>query len=221
MSESPPLAPVIPLRAIPQLPPPAGYLGVIQKTIEVDWARIAEHGPCVLVKPQSPARVAGLRNGDYVVSINDLPLDVFQDKPPPPNTAVRIVFFRPRLGRQTIFCLLGEKPRPPHKPPWGRERSVLAGRPVLKPQRPKYWKLVSRHPFVRKFQWYLTTLIEIDWGKGLYPKHETIALKANSNVSAVRRAQACCAHFGFVRVISGKCRHKSNYYDVCWPAGTP
>jgi hypothetical protein len=36
----------------------------------------------------------------------------------------------------------------------------------------------------------------------------------------VKRAQMCCQHFGFLHVLSGKAKHRSNAYEVCWPAGS-
>ncbi len=221
MTDSPPLAPVIPLRptAAPSAPP--GYLGLTQRTIEVDSIYLGQHGPCVIVASRSPAWKAGLRSDDFVTTINDETFSAFHANMPPVSVQFRIVAYRRGIGVIRTFGILASATgQPKRRPPWARERSVLAGRPVLKPDRPKYWKAVSRHPFVRRYQWYLTTLVEMDWGRGLYPKHETIATKANTNKWAVRRAQACCAHFGFVRVTSGKSKHKSNYCDVCWPADT-
>jgi hypothetical protein len=212
---------VVPLRHAAPLAPP-GYLGLIQKTIEVDWVMAEKYGPPVIVATRSPAWKAGLRSDDFVTTINDQEFQAFHAKMPPAGTQFRIVAYRRSVGIMRTFGVLepATPRKPKRKPAWTRERSVLAGKPVLKPDRPKYWKLVSRHPFVRRYQWYLTTLVEMDWGRGLYAKHETIAAKANTNKWAVRRAQACCANFGFVRVTSGKRKHKSNYCDVCWPADT-
>jgi hypothetical protein len=212
MTDSPTVSAVIPLRAVT---PPPGYLGLTARTVE--------YGVPVIVAARSPAWKAGLRSDDFVTTINDQEFYAFHAKMPPTGTQFRIVAYRRTVGIMRTFGILA--PATPRqlkrRPAWSREPSVLAGRPVLKSDRPKYWKLVSRQPFVRRYQWYLTTLIEIDWGRGLFPKHGTIAVKANANMRAVRRAQACCAHFGFVRVTSGKLKHKSNYYDVCWPADIP
>jgi hypothetical protein len=214
---------VVPFSAATAAGPPPGYLGLTRRTIEIDRTAVEQYGPCVIVAARSPAWKSGLRSHDFVTTINDQTFEAFHATMPAAGIQFRIVAYRRHTGVIRTFGVLAPAtPRQPkYRPPWSREPSVLSGKPVLKPDRPKYWKLVSRHPFVRKYQWYLTTLIEIDWGRGLYPKHETIAAKANTNKWAVQRAQACCSHFGFVRVTSGKTKHKSNYYDVCWPAGTP
>ncbi len=66
----------------PEEPPPspvpsAGYLGLTERSIDVDWKSVREHGPSVIVPPFSPAWRSGLRSGDFIKSINGHSYDDF------------------------------------------------------------------------------------------------------------------------------------------------
>jgi predicted metalloprotease with PDZ domain len=117
-------------------PSPPGYLGLIAKTVDVDWALAAEHGPCVVARARSPAWAAGLRSGDYVASINDLNYDDFHAKMPPPGAQVRIVFFRKKFGRLTAYAELKSPPKA-KRITEERKPAVLPGRLVERKDRPR------------------------------------------------------------------------------------
>jgi hypothetical protein len=102
-------------------------------------------------------------------------------------------------------------------PAWSRQRPVLPGKQVFKDTRAKYLEFAAQHPHVRRHSWLLARLLKMQC---IIPRHSTIAKAAGVSPSTVKLAQACCCHFGFVRVLSGKRAHKHNTYEVCWPAGT-
>jgi len=211
---------VVPLRLVAPAAP-LGYLGLIQKTVEVDWATVAEHGPSVFVQPRSPARAAGLRNGDYVVSINDLPFDVFYAKLPPPGTQVRIIIFRAELGRLTAYALLKSPPKPKRVVAWERMPAILPGRVVGKKDRPKYLDFITKYAALSSRETHLlTVLLNMEWHEGIIPSHATIAGKMHCSVPTVKRSIARCMHFGCLQVTSGKGIGRTNSYQVCSPSTT-
>jgi hypothetical protein len=97
---------------------------------------------------------------------------------------------------------------------------VLPGKQVFKDERARYLELAAQHPYVRSHTWFLALLLKMHWHRGIIPRHATIAKAASVSVSTVKLSQACCQHYGFVRVISGKRSHRHNVYEVCWPAAS-
>ena len=87
----------------PTLIPPAGHLGLTERSIEVDWKAVDEHGPCVIVAPRSPAWKARLRSGDFIVSINGMTYEAFHSALPAAGTPFEIVAWRKRQGEFTVI----------------------------------------------------------------------------------------------------------------------
>jgi hypothetical protein len=226
-----PAAMIVPLRP-PAAPAACGWHGMKARTqrryTSEDWKRWGELGEDArLVDSErgSPAWLADVRTGTWVLSINGHPFDAFERAGAAVGTAVCVKAFFPGLDTFSRTFLLIEPPtktsapRRRDPPAWTRERPVLPGKRVFKDSRARYLEFAARHPFVRRHVWFLAELLKRDWHRGIIPRHATIAAAAGCGTSSVKRSQACCQHFGFVRVISGKRAHKHNTFEVCWPAG--
>jgi hypothetical protein len=192
-------------------------------SLAIDQARLVDG------VPGSPAWLGDIRRGVWILSINAMGFDAFEQLPAVVGDVVEVQAFSPGLGSFSRKLILVGQPRtasPSRQrsrvpPAWTREQPVLPGKQVYKDSRPRYLEFAAKHPFVRRHVWLLTTLLKMHWHRGITPRHSTIAKAAGCSTMAVKRSQACCRHFGFLRVISGKRSHRHNSYEITWPAGSP
>jgi hypothetical protein len=228
-----PSATVVPLRP-PTTPPARGWHGMKARSQKSytpeDWKRWGELGGdawLVNIERGSPAWLADVRTGAWVLSINGQSYDTFERAGAAVGAAISVKAFYPGLGVFDRTLPLIEPPsktsapKPNRMPPaWKREPAVLPGERVFKDSRPAFLELAARHPHVRRHVWLLAELLKREWRKGIVIRHNTIAKAAGCDVSTVGRAQTICVHFGFLSVESGKRKHRSNSFTVCWPSGT-
>ena len=191
------------------------------------WGKLGDNARLVDVVPNSPAWLGDMRSGVWVLSINEMPFEVFEKSFTAVGAVADVEAFCPKLGTFRRRLVLTEPPaktstairqKKRRRPKWADERPVLPGKQVFKDSRPRYLEFAANHPFVRRHVWLLTSLLRMQWHRGIIPRHITVANAAGCSISAVKRSQACCQHFGFLRVISGKRAHRHNTYEVCWPA---
>jgi hypothetical protein len=200
---------------------PRGYLGLTQRTIEVDWAHVEQYGPCVLVAPRSPAWQAGLRSNDFVTSINDQTFEAFHAATPAAGVQFCIVAYRKGVGKISTFGCLASFPKPKPEPEWGNAQGVLPGKLVERGDRAQYMNLVTTHrDLSSRDTRLLQILLNIQWHRGIIPSRAEIAEKMHCCRKTVQRSIARCQHFGFLRVVSGKAKYTSNTYFVCWPGNS-
>jgi hypothetical protein len=193
------------------------------------WGELGDVARLVDTERGSPAWLADVRSGAWVLSINGQSFDAFEQVGAAVGAAVCVrVFFAGLDTFSRTFSLIEPRtkasgpPQPKRTPPvWTRERAVLPAKRVFKDSRARYLEFAARHAFVRRHVWFLAELLKRDWHRGIIPRHATIAAAAGCSISAVQRSQRCCQHFGFIRVVSGKTLHRHNSYEVCWPAGSP
>ena len=199
-----------------------GYLGLTQRTIEVDWKSVVEHGPCVIVAPRSPARKAGLKSGDFVVSINGMTYDNFHSALPAAGTMFRIVVWRERVGELTALGCLGTIPKPPPESS-SASPTKPSGRQVTRKERPLFMQgFISSHPDLKALDTrLLSLLLNHEGAKGIYPKRMTLARSLRCSLSTLDRSVRRCIRAGVLVVESGKSRRKSNSYFVTWPLDHP
>jgi PDZ domain len=201
---------------------PAGYLGLIERSIEVDWKAVHEHGPCVIVEPRSPAWKAGLRSGDFIVSINGVTYEAFHSILSAAGTAFTIIAWRNRVGKLTAIGRLGTKPKSSPECP-SSVPATLAGKPVTKKERPLFVQgFISDHPDLEAIDTrLLSRLLNYEGPKGIIPKRETLARDLCCSLSTIDRSLRRCKRGGVLRVASGKSRGKWNTYFVTWPLSHP
>jgi hypothetical protein len=192
------------------------------------WSELGDEARLVEVIRGSPAWLNDLREGTWVASINGVAFEEFERSSAAVGDVVEVRAFADGLGSFTRRLVLVEQPikgsvgrKTPSRtaPAWTHERPVLPGKQVFKDTRAKYLEYAAQHPHVRRHSWLLARLLKMHWHRGIIPRHATIAKTAGVSISTVRLAQACCCHFGFLRVLSGKRVHRNNTYEVCWPAG--
>ncbi len=202
----------------PPAAPAPGYLGLTQRTIEVDWKIVASHGPCVIVASRSPAWKAGLRFGDFVVSINGMTYDAFHSALPIAGTVFKIVAWRKRFGLFTVLGQLGPLPKHPSESSSASPTNA-PGRPVMKTERPFFMQgYISKHPDLEALDTRLLSLLLNHEGpKGIIPKRVTLARTLRRSLSTIDRALRRCERAGVLRVESGKSTRRSNDYFVTWP----
>jgi hypothetical protein len=196
----------------------AGYLGLRECTMELDYKLMAMYGTCVLVLPRSPAAVAGLRSGDYIRSINDRSYEEFHRNPPPAGTPFEIHYWRPKAGERIACGLLGKLPKERQTEWWEKWSATMPGRPVRKDERPVYMDFISKDKRLQHVDFrYLTILLNYDGYCGIFPMRKTIANALECSLSTVSRCQRRCSYRGVLEVVSGKRHRSSNTYLVTWP----
>jgi hypothetical protein len=191
--------------------------------LAADQARLVDSAP------GSPGWLGDLRCGVWILSVNGMGFDDFERSAAAVGDVIEIRAFASGLGsfsrKLALIAAPGKNPAAPRQrnraaPAWKRERPVLPGKKVFKDARPSYQEFAAQHPFVRRHVWLLTNLLKMQWHRGIIPRHTKIAKAAGCCTATVKLAQACCQHFGFLRVTSGKRSHRHNTYEVCWPAGS-
>jgi hypothetical protein len=195
------------------------------------WSALG--GDCYLVDsaPGSPAWLNGLQTAFWIRSINDQSFDDFERSRGRVGDVVIVRADVPGIGPVIRSLTLSAEPqkqaRAPRQnteakrrsPQWKSEPPVLPGKRVFKDSRPAYLEFAARHPYIRRHVWLLAELLKREWRKGIIVRHKTVAEAAKCSPRTVKRAQAICAHFGFLSVESGKRAHRHNTFSVCWPSG--
>jgi hypothetical protein len=192
------------------------------------WSDLGDDARLVDTARDSPAWRGDIRGDTWVVTINGMGFDAFERSAAAVGDVAEVRAFARGLGSFTRKLTLVEPPVRPAMPrqrnrappAWRAERPVLPGKQVFKDKRPRYLEYASEHPHARRHAWFLALLLKMHWHRGICPRHDTIAKAAGVSTSTVKLSQACCQHFGFVRVTSGKRSHRHNTYEVCWPAGS-
>jgi hypothetical protein len=194
------------------------------------WSELGDEARLVDIVRGSPAWLGDLRDGTWIISIDGAGFEAFEGAGGGAvGDVIEVRAFADGLGsfvRRLALAEIASKataaPRRRNREPpaWMGERPVLPGKQVFKDKRARYLEFASQHRHVRRHAWFLARLLKMHWHRGIIPRHETIAKAAGVSTSTVKLSQACCQHFGFVRVISGKRSHRHNTYEVCWPAGS-
>jgi hypothetical protein len=197
----------------------AGYLGLLERQIEVDWKAVAEHGPCVIVRLQSPAWSAGLRSDDFIRAINGISFEEFHAALPPPGTPFQIVAWREDHGELVVHGKLGTIPALSRSARW-RPRPRKTGKRLEKKERPPFiQEFLAKHPRLEAIDVRLMILlINYDGHRGIIPSRGRLARDMHCSRSTVDRAIARCRAEGILRVESGKHLRRPNTFFVSWPA---
>jgi membrane-associated protease RseP (regulator of RpoE activity) len=202
----------------------SGYLGLEQMTHAVDWRLVRDldgDASRVAVAPRSPARKAGIRSGDYVVSINGSTFEAFNANPPPVGAVALVKVFRAGTGFLLFDATLTDKPLPK---PAQRSRafaSTSCGQPVARNDRFKWLSRTTGDPRLSPRDKALAARLVVYYlnrGGEAFPAHNTIATELGASVSSVKRSIENLRRAGLLHVVSGRIQGRSNRYSLCWPA---
>jgi hypothetical protein len=203
--------------------PTPGYLGLFARSIEVDWASVAKHGPCVIVAIFSPAWKAGVRTGDFVTSINGMTYEEFHSTLPSAGTVFHIVAWREGLGTLNFVDKLGNVPKRRLEREHADRPTILPGRPVKRKERPFFMQgFISMHPNLKALDTrLLSLLLNYEGHRGIFPKRRTVMKHLRCSLSTLDRCIWRCKQAGVLRVESGKPSRQPNRYFVAWPINHP
>jgi len=212
-----------------------GWHGISAAQIEVDYRLILQLDPSgqatkILVAPRSPASEAGLRSGDYLVSIGQslhdgLPLSDFDALNLPDGLEVFARYHRPGGDTRWTIMKLRARPKAKLEVAWQREPKIPFGRELVKSERAKFFSQMSTHarmlPLGLRI---LTRLVQYyDGPLGICPGYSTVA----KDVCCTRRAAieqiARLEWLGIVEIVKhgGKNGNggRTNLFVVHWPLG--
>ena len=216
-----------------------GWHGIVPTSIEVDWRLAAELSPegqavKVIVDARSPARKAGLRTGDYVVSVSpsptdDMSLGDFDGRNLPPGTDVYVKFHRPRKGKtrdvEIAAVRLRKRTLPPQAPKWQQTPRVALGPKVERDDRSRFEAQMATHPQMAPlgFQILVRLLRHYDGPNGAYPSYSTLARDVGRKRRAVINHIARLEWIGVLEVVrAGGVRKQggfTNQFIIHWPDG--
>jgi hypothetical protein len=202
----------------------AGWLGLHRTDSQIDFAllmRIGADAVKITVTHGGPADDAGVRSGDYLVSINGSTFREYMAAPSPPGRPVVVKVYRPGIGdglfeiktlerttRKAVFTK-------PSKP-------IAPGRCVERNERLQWLGRVSGRPHLgtvgiavaaRLVSYYCSKSQNRAW-----PKHRSIAADLGISVPSVKRGIEALRYDGFLSIRSGKNAGGSNSYVMTWPA---
>jgi PDZ domain/Helix-turn-helix domain len=200
-----------------------GWHGIQILHHPVDWPLCYQLGDgtvCVRVDPGSPARKAGLKTGDYLISVNGTTFEAFSEGRPIAGTTAVIKAFRKGAGVQYLEAVLIARPSP--RPVTTRlcRPAIPCGRPVERNGKLKWLALVSRKSTLTPLDKAIATLLMTYYcnRKGdAYPSHATLARINNVCVRSVQRSISNLHRHGLLSVASRKKEGRSNLYSPCFP----
>jgi hypothetical protein len=216
-----------------------GWHGITPKRIleRCDHRLIAELGgeaTKVIIAPGSPARRAGLKSGDFVVSVSpspieDMPLNMFAACGLPSGSEVFVKFWRPQRGPReicTTVLRLRKQPGPPKPRPWKRWPQVGLGPEVTREERKLFMAEMSAHPRMPSLGKSILArlVLHYDGPNGAYPSYATLARDMRC-----KRRQTIMEHvnrlawLGVVEVVKGIGKKttggRTNMFIIHWPEG--
>jgi hypothetical protein len=244
-------AEIIPIPLPPPAPPPSansarakqasvGWHGMEQMRLEVDHRLIAELTPnCTAAKikasPGTPAARAGLRAGDYVLSIGRYgaaaPLADFEALSLPAGVEVLVQFHRPgrhKVG-QVEVALLKLRRRPGLSKPrwWQLTPRVAHGQEVQRDERSVFEAEMAKHPQMNPlgFRILVRLLRYYDGRQGAFPSYATIGGDVGCKRRAAIENVQHLERLGIVEILVGAGRlgrgGMTNRFVMHWPEAWP
>jgi hypothetical protein len=227
-------------------PPPAppGWCGLEEMTIGVDGqlcVDLAAGGlwpTRVIVARGSPAYAAGMRSGDYLLSISPSPIErlslgQLKALGLPPGTEVFAKFCRPGRGKAhditTTVLRLRAQPKPKDPPVWKRKPKTACGESVGRSgqERHRYDRMIREHPLVSALGYRLLAhlLKEYHGPNGAFPSYGRLACEVHCTKRGAIKQLVLLNWLGLVEVIkrggsgAGRADRRTNRYRICWPLG--
>jgi hypothetical protein len=229
-----------PIRAArPKHSTAVGWHGMRVASIEVDWRLIGELTPegqavKVVVAARSPASRAGLRTGDYIVSVSPSPTDEmsladFDARGLPPGSDAYVKFHRPAKGTRREIEIaairLRKLPPSPKTPPWQRTPRIAFGPKVMRDERSKFEAQMATHPRMSSlgFRILVRMIRYYDGPLGLCPSYARLARDVGCKRRAAINQINRLGWLGVVDIVKkAGLRGKggtTNQFTIHWPEG--
>jgi PDZ domain len=209
-------------------PTEAGWLGleILQHT--VDWKLCVQLGDGtvrVRVDAGSPANKAGIKTGDYVISINGVSLEEFE------AGGLRIgtkAIIKAHREGQVIFAEVTIRPRPKPKRqkqlPLAPCAVVPCGADVERNERLKWLDQVTGDHMLRPIDKLVAVRLMVRYANRFtgiaYPSIKKLAADLGVARRSVDFAVKRLHRAGYHDLKSGKAEGRSNEYTATWPAPT-
>ena len=207
-------------------------------SLELDHKLIAELTPDgsavkIMVAPRTPAWKAGLRTGDYVLSLgrygNAVPLADFYALGLPAWTEILVRFHRPgrhRAGHvETGLIKLRRPPGLSELRWWQRTPLVAPGPEVERDERSRFEASMAAHPQINPlaFRMLVRLLRHYDGKHGAFPSYATIAADMDCSRRAAIENVRHLERLGIIEILVGGGRvgfgGVTNRFVVHWPGG--
>jgi biotin operon repressor len=210
-------------------PPKHGWHGMRARDQKLytpdDWktwgGRLAGVGILIDVTPGSPAWHAQLRDGTWVLMVNEQTFESFERGGAPVGAVVRVEAFSPDIGNVTTQIELAERPKPSRP----RRRAVptaAPGAPVDKKERRPWLMKLSDCASLLPIDIAIATRLAMKYANGseAYPSTERLARDLRVSSRTIKRGVVRLRAAGFIDVRSGKRAGRANRYCLTWPVAT-
>lgn len=201
------------------------WLGLEEMPLgDVDWQYRIDLGDgvvCVRVAAGGPADRAGIKTGDFLISINGKSWDEYNDTIPNVGEPALLDLHR-RDSPPLSFHFLHEGIPCRRQPRRRRLPMFLSGAEVDHLYRNKWFADLSLNPKIKDRAVRVAGLLAFKYysrkTRDAYPSLATLAEDCDCSVSSIQRAVQNLYEYGLIRILSGSKKGGSNRYRLCHPA---
>jgi hypothetical protein len=211
--------------------PSIGWHGIIarnQKRYSPDdwrmWGTLGGDVTLVDVAVGSPAWRAEIRNGTWVMLMNQMTFEAFEARRAPVGTTVSVKAFRPGLGHVHPTLTLVDRPKIKREPRRGnRSRIPLAeaGAVVSRSERPKWLGQLCRSaylsPAARLLGCFFANVAVRNDGWARQWSLDRLVKDLGITQSTLQRSIRELQQAGYLRFNSGRHARRNNSYALAWP----
>jgi Helix-turn-helix domain len=221
-------APIAGAAPNPTVPPNRGWHGMTARDSggyrPEDWRVYSQLGgsPVLVdVVTGSPAWRNEIHSGSWVLLVNEMAFDLFEQSGSAIGTVVNVKAFRPDIGHIAPNLILIEPPPKvvPRRKPKIAPR-VPCGEKVAKRDRPKWLMKVTETEGLSGIDVAVAARLAKKYARGstAFPSIKRLAKDLRVSERTIERATARLHHVGLIEIASGQSRGRVNHYTLTWPA---